>query len=576
MTLYSKTDITDLASPAVLRTTGNEVEYLKLHVSLTKADEAEIWVANNDDSFTTKYPAGGKVEVYVNTTSPATTKRFTGIIEKQERYTEGSRKYMKLFCREKFHAVAIERMVAETYANKEISTIVTDLVGKYGTDITAGAQVDVTSVTLKDIELRYKPLSDCLDLLADMAGFMWWIDPAGILYFKKKLNVDSGITVTEAEAKPIPRIADDLLPSKNTVIVIGGWDVKVDQEQTTTAGGPAALDALFIAVKFTPTQTLLKKIRVNLDKQGSPQNLFGKIVQDNNNAPTGPDRGYFQFQRADVGAQAWYEAHVVAELDTAKSYWLILNKTGDATNRYRWFHDASAVNSHAESTDGSSWTIVGSSYKPSFGVYYGAQIIAKASDEVSISTYGARELVIVDSSITDSAVARKIALAKLDEFTGVKKRIESIVVDNPTTIPNPGDLVRINFSTLSFDKKLAVEEMIITWPGGLSGAESYELVLGNPGGSSTINLEQTIAQIQRELRDERTKELDLAKTALALIKQYFESLSLSDAQTIMEPGHARHPQYLESLSPTEVITKTEKNTGTFVWDTMKWELSDWN
>ena len=70
--------------------------------------------------------------------------------------------------------------VNETYENQTVNDIVADLVSKYASGFTAN--VDCSSVISK-IEFENIPLSSCLDKLAELTDYYWYLDPDDIIQF---------------------------------------------------------------------------------------------------------------------------------------------------------------------------------------------------------------------------------------------------------------------------------------------------------------------------------------------------------------------------------------------------------
>ncbi len=567
---FSKVDITDPAG--TLRTVNGELMDMTFKLTHTQASTLEMLVHNLNDGFRTLYPEGSKVELYFDTFSPPTTKRFLGIIEHAEPFMDVGKNFLKLYCRERWHVLSGGKLVAETYANKEITAIVQDLISRYVNEVNATTFVDNTGITLEDIRFVYKPLKWCLDTLATIANFTYYVDPLENLHWKKKALVDSGITFSDQNVRPMPRFAKNIVPIKNVVYVVSS-SLSIDQQSGTPGATFDSLDANYLAEKFTPVQTNIKQLSLYLEKIGSPNDLSGEIREDKTNSPAGGAViATFTFARSYLGATAFYPIAIGEKpLDSKKSYWIVLIKTGDATNTYKWYKDAQANQTRATSTDNVTWTVIGTTSAYGFKQYSGSPIIARASDQTSINNYLTREIIVQDNSITSKEAARRLAKAKLAELKDVRKEFQDLTVYSLGSIPNPGELVTVNIPAISLNEQVEVREMEFPFPGGWRGGEYYIARLG----LVAEELKYMIATITKELADERATSIDLTTTTLNRIEEFQETFPLAATLNIWAAGSAQHPTLNESLPLSETLSRTEKLTGTFVYGTAKYGKSDY-
>ena len=114
-------------------------------------------------------------------------------------------------------------LVTETYENQTVNAIIADLKSKYATtfDIT---NVSCTTV-IEAIYFDLKPMSKCLDELAEITGYHWYVDPSKKIYFFVEGSITSPFDITDDNGKCLTQsleIAEDYEQIKNRVNILGG------------------------------------------------------------------------------------------------------------------------------------------------------------------------------------------------------------------------------------------------------------------------------------------------------------------------------------------------------------------
>ena len=157
---------------------------------------------NSSSDFTVRFPSpfgrhatsfsvGQEIVIYSDD-SDATTKLFTGTIEKIKFNGMGNTQTVTLSGRDysaKLQDITIEPIV---YSNSEISTIVTNILSQQEIiDITT-TNVDVTTTTLQRMSFNQQSIFDAYSELAELAGFIFYVDENKDLHFEKKEFVSSG------------------------------------------------------------------------------------------------------------------------------------------------------------------------------------------------------------------------------------------------------------------------------------------------------------------------------------------------------------------------------------------------
>ena len=134
------------------------------------------------------------------------------------------------------------RLVPDVYTNMTANEIIADLADRYfPSDFTTGG-VDA-DVVVRAVSFNYKPLSKCLDELANMIGYDWYVDYHKVLYFFKANDNPAPFEVTDTNGKHEYEslvIRRDNSQVRNTIIVRGGEyeaasftaEVEADGDQT--------------------------------------------------------------------------------------------------------------------------------------------------------------------------------------------------------------------------------------------------------------------------------------------------------------------------------------------------------
>jgi len=132
------------------------------------------------------------------------------------------------------------KLVSETYENKTVNEIITDLQSKYATTF------DITNVncttTIEAIYFDMKPMSKCLDELAERTGYHWYVDSDKKIYFFAEGSITSPFDITDTNGYCISdslEITEDYEQIKNRINIQGGKipNVQVHDDASITAYG---------------------------------------------------------------------------------------------------------------------------------------------------------------------------------------------------------------------------------------------------------------------------------------------------------------------------------------------------
>ena len=194
MVIYSKLEIGG--------TTYSDGRKLKVKSNTGESNSAssfQVSFDNQDGRYSDTFSVGQEVTIYADLdVNPATTKVFTGILEDiQFRGKGGSGvKGERLMIRGRDYSARLMDATVQpvTYQNQEISAIVLDIMNTNVQDVTV-TNVDVTTTTQQFIQFTQKNVFDALKELAELAGFIFYVDVNKDLHFELKEGLSTGTTL---------------------------------------------------------------------------------------------------------------------------------------------------------------------------------------------------------------------------------------------------------------------------------------------------------------------------------------------------------------------------------------------
>ncbi|MCD6511540.1 MAG: hypothetical protein J7K45_03000 [Thaumarchaeota archaeon] len=445
-------------------TLGKELLSLTLSFSAREASTCEIELLGEPP-----YGLGDELIVYAGSSPEPDEKAFEGVVESKTLDLDSIGSRTRLYSRDKFSILALNRVVVGSYSNADVGDVLKKVLNDFAPEVNTD-HVKETGVFLEGIKLNYVTLKDAIDLLADLALFDYFSTPDLELHFFPKRSVSSGLVLGPRDLKPTPKLTDSILDLKNVVYVLGGWELCLDAKQEL-ANTPQVLDKYY-AVPFVPKGSPLKRLSFYLEKLGEPDRDFFGYVAESSEGKPGPRVCSFTIPKASISSPAWYSATVDRELEVGKEYWIVLGKVGDS-DTYRLYHDGSSSETLAESQDSEDWILHEGSWNFSYRLYHGVPLVTKAEDPRLVKLYGKREGVIVDRSVTDRGMAKKLALANLYNLGRPKRSVSRLTVLNPSSIPKPNTLIKIDSEFLKGE--YLVKKVKVRWRGGLEVANEMEL-----------------------------------------------------------------------------------------------------
>lgn len=169
---------------------------LQLSKTMSEFTASSNFSAKFDSPFgrhKTDFNIGNEVIIYADKDTPATTKIFTGILE--TRSFEGGENTQNLTLKGRDYTARLMDVTVEpvVYTNSEISTIVIDIINNEVSNITTN-NVNVTSTTLPRIAFNHQSVYDALTQLAELSGFVFYVDVNKDLHFELANSISSSQT----------------------------------------------------------------------------------------------------------------------------------------------------------------------------------------------------------------------------------------------------------------------------------------------------------------------------------------------------------------------------------------------
>lgn len=171
---------------------------------------------------------GNSVSIYLDDTSQML---FGGVIHMVNRKTIAQDVYSYHLACTDYQRFFDRRMVAEKYEalDKTINEIIADIVLKY-TDLSLGFttnHVDASNKLLKPIIFNYRSPTDCLREMAELFGYVWYIDKSKDIHFRSQQIEYAPIEINDIAVKNLGvddfAISCDYSQVRNRIFVQGGY-----------------------------------------------------------------------------------------------------------------------------------------------------------------------------------------------------------------------------------------------------------------------------------------------------------------------------------------------------------------
>ncbi len=312
--------------------------------------------------------------------------------------------------------------------------------------------------SIKEPFVEWKQIAD---RVAEASGTVYGIDANGAAFLRYPTLTHSGITIRGT--------SDGLAPDATTGYFLGSWSYtdsikKSDgfSNRLYGRGGTQLVldvdkftDSASIechskdrAIQFTASAPRLDSVSLILSRAGTlASDVSGEIRLDSGNTPDGEPVGTFSVFKDLVNTSATTVNRVNVSmhsnlLQVDKKYWLVIKKSGNASNHVKWHHDAGTSGVNAERSS-SAWTVNTSSYTPAHRTYFSRRVLAEASDQKSIDRYGVIESV-VDAPWIIEGQTMDAYLTSILQYSTLQHRVYDVKrIYAPSTLIGAGRLVRL-------------------------------------------------------------------------------------------------------------------------------------
>jgi hypothetical protein len=167
------------------------------------------------------------------------TKIFAGNIIKVDEQVEGGKLLSYgIYCQDYSHLMD-KKLVFDTYENEEIADIVRDILATYCPGF-SDTNVDDTGTTLEYILFNYEQPSKCIQKLAELIGYDWYVDwDKDIHFFNKQIGEAAPFDLDDTGGKYVfdsLMVKEDDSQLRNVVYVRGGEYVGDSREDKVGTG----------------------------------------------------------------------------------------------------------------------------------------------------------------------------------------------------------------------------------------------------------------------------------------------------------------------------------------------------
>jgi hypothetical protein len=343
---------------------------------------------------------GDEVELFENTT-----KIFGGILTEVSESTEGAVVTHAFKCKD-YSQTFDRQLVVKSYENMSITDIVKDIVDEFTDGEFTYTNVDTGLPIIETVKFNYEQPSRCLEKLANLINYDWFIDYNKDVHFFKASNNPAPFNLTETGNNHIwnsLQFNRNIIELKNYIIVRGGeYKSTISEANTPDVYEANGTDRVFYQI--------YRYANVGVTVDGIPQTIGIDNITDPNTVDV-----LYNFQEKAV--------------------------------KFR---------ENNKPVNGAEVKIFGDAYIP---------LIAKVRDQVSIGAYGRYDYVIIDKNITSIDEARLRGKAELLKWqngsyeasfktrqTGLRTG-QYIIVDSPFwgVSNQPFKITRINGTAYSPD-----------------------------------------------------------------------------------------------------------------------------
>lgn len=300
-------------------------------------------------------------------------------------------------------------LVSQTYTSQTIAAIIADFATNFSTGFTT-TNVSCTFVVDK-IVFNQVPISQAIKKLADLVQYSWYVDPDKDIHFFPKYTTLAPFNLTDTSGNYVNSSLQTTMDGTQLAnqVKVRGGTYKGSTFSDTITVKGSVTKSWVLPYKFDETT-----ITVTINSVSKTVGVYGQDT----------------FSTKDV---LYRDADQSIQVASAQA-------------------------------DGDTIAFSGTPLIP---------VLAVASDATSIATYGTREKIIEDSSITDLNVARQRAVA---ELTAYKDPLQQAKFDTYTAGLRTGQTININSSRRSVNTDYIIRSVIFTMRSPTAFIYNVELV----------------------------------------------------------------------------------------------------
>ncbi len=202
---------------------------------------------------------------------------LTGIIERVKFRGTGNTQTVTLSGRDfsaRLQDVTVEPVI---FSNQEVSTIVASVINSEVSDITTN-NVNVTTTTLERIAFNHLTVFDALSELAELSGFVFFVDNDKDLHFERKNITSTGLTLNNTNITDM--IFNKTREKMANIVWVYGDRTLAGFEEEFVTGSPSADGSVF-TLKNRPHNTLVKTVG-NVPQKGGVFNMTAFVESGTN------------------------------------------------------------------------------------------------------------------------------------------------------------------------------------------------------------------------------------------------------------------------------------------------------
>jgi hypothetical protein len=143
-----------------------------------------------------------------------------------------------------------KKLVIERKENTDVETIIEELVEEYAPTFTT-TNVVASTVSFDTVLFNRIPLSKCLDKLAQLTNYIWWVDENRDIHFKAQPSSDAPFDIEDNNGKyeqTTLKLKSDFSQVRNSIVVQGGNGV--GNARTIELNGDSTVDTYQLPYTF--------------------------------------------------------------------------------------------------------------------------------------------------------------------------------------------------------------------------------------------------------------------------------------------------------------------------------------